>query len=391
MKLDKEYISKIISDYLLGIISNEDHIVLDNWLKDSYNKKIFDKISDANFLNRKIEKYNRFDKGKAWDKISRETLIETQSLPKVSSSNHFRIRKVYKYAALIFIALGISMLLVIKNNNRNTNILANIDNNPQEIILTTSEGEITIGNKDTTLLLNNVNLSSNTQQISYSLENHSENAILEYNEIRIPKGATYKILLSDSTIVWLNSKTALKFPINFVGKTRDVYLVDGEAYFNVSKDATKPFIVHFKKREIRVLGTKFNVKSYKNNENDYITLVEGSIKLNSGVNEVLIKPNEQVVVSNKINQISLKSVDANIFTLWRDNVYIYRDTSIQNLFNDISRDFDITIVYQDKELKDKRLSLKVDRNKSLESIVSAIAKASHLKIFIRGKVLTITN
>ena len=389
MKLDKEYISKIISDYLLGIISDEDNKVLNNWLKDSHNKMIFNKFSDPNFLNRKIEKYNRFNKGKAWDRILRESLIETQSSPKISSSNHFKITKLYKYVALIFITVGIFMLFILKNNSIEKNLIAKVDNNPKGIVLTTSKGEMIIGNKDTTLLLNNVNLSSSIHQLTYSLENNSENAILEYNEIKIPKGATYKILLSDGTIVWLNSKTALKFPINFVGKTRDVYLVDGEAYFNVSKDVKKPFIVHFKKRDIKVLGTKFNVKSYQNNENDYITLVEGSIKLNAGINEVLIKPNEQVVINNKISKVTLKSVDANIFTLWRDNVYIYKDTSIENLFNDISRDFDIAIVYQDKALKDKRLSLKVDRNKSLESIVSAIAKASHLKIIIQGKILTI--
>jgi len=389
MKLDKEYISKIISDYLLGIISDEDNKVLNNWLKDSHNKMIFNKFSDPNFLNLKIEKYNRFNKGKAWDRILRESLIETQSSPKISSSNHFKITKLYKYVALIFITVGIFMLFILKNNSIEKNLIAKVDNNPKGIVLTTSKGEMIIGNKDTTLLLNNVNLSSSIHQLTYSLENNSENAILEYNEIKIPKGATYKILLSDGTIVWLNSKTALKFPINFVGKTRDVYLVDGEAYFNVSKDVKKPFIVHFKKRDIKVLGTKFNVKSYQNNENDYITLVEGSIKLNAGINEVLIKPNEQVVINNKISKVTLKSVDANIFTLWRDNVYIYKDTSIENLFNDISRDFDIAIVYQDKALKDKRLSLKVDRNKSLESIVSAIAKASHLKIIIQGKILTI--
>lgn len=388
MKLDKEYISKIISDYLLGIISDEDNKVLNNWLKDSYNKMIFEKISNANSLASKIEKYKRFNKNNAWNRISSNLSEENKQSLKIPAQ--YKIRKIYKYASLIFIVLGVSLFFVLRNsNNTEKNILAKIDNNAKDIILTTSKGEIVIGDKDTTLFLNNVNLKSTKEEISYSLGNQTQTKTLEYNEVKIPKGATYKIVLSDGTIVWLNSKTDLKFPINFVGNSRDVYLIDGEAYFNVTKNKEKPFIVHFKKRNIRVLGTKFNVKSYQNNDNDYVTLIEGSIKLNSGVNEILLEPNEQAVLNNSISQVTLRSVDANIFTLWRDNVYIYKDTSIQNLFNDISRDFDITIIYQDKELKNKRLSLKVDRNKSLESIVSAIAKASHLKILIKGKVLTI--
>jgi len=388
MKLDKEYISKIISDYLLGIISDEDNKVLNNWLKDSYNKMIFEKISNANSLASKIEKYKRFNKNNAWNRISSNLSEENKQSLKIPAQ--YKIRKIYKYASLIFIVLGVSLFFVLRNsNNTEKNILAKIDNNAKDIILTTSKGEIVIGDKDTTLFLNNVNLKSTKEEISYSLGNQTQTKTLEYNEVKIPKGATYKIVLSDGTIVWLNSKTNLKFPINFVGNSRDVYLIDGEAYFNVTKNKEKPFIVHFKKKKIRVLGTKFNVKSYQNNDKDYVTLIEGSIKLNSGVNEILLEPNEQAVLNNSISQVTLRSVDANIFTLWRDNVYIYKDTSIQNLFNDISRDFDITIIYQDKELKNKRLSLKVDRNKSLESIVSAIAKASHLKILIKGKVLTI--
>jgi transmembrane sensor len=111
------------------------------------------------------------------------------------------------------------------------------------------------------------------------------------------------ITLSDGTVVTLNSATTLKYPDGFIGKTREVYL-DGEAYFDVHKDHQHPFIIHTNKMNVRVLGTSFNVKSYKNEPLSETTLIRGSVEvtLNDRPSDrIILKPKEKLIVQNNIS------------------------------------------------------------------------------------------
>jgi len=110
------------------------------------------------------------------------------------------------------------------------------------------------------------------------------------------------LTLADGTVVTLNSSTTLKFPENFTGKTREVYL-DGEAYFDVHKDHEHPFIIHTNKMNVRVLGTSFNVKAYRNEQASETTLIRGSVEvtLNDRPSDrIILKPKEKLVVQNNI-------------------------------------------------------------------------------------------
>lgn len=133
------------------------------------------------------------------------------------------------------------------------------------------------------------------------LNNHSAEVVappVSYCQIEIPQGAQSKLILPDSTLVYLNGGTIIKYDASFQNKAeREVYL-NGEAYFEVAKDAEKPFIVHAADLNIKVLGTKFNVSSYLDEPNIKVSLLEGRVKVSMASDETdkfYLLPNEQAV------------------------------------------------------------------------------------------------
>lgn len=172
-----------------------------------------------------------------------------------------------------------------------------------------------------------------------------------YNEMTTPRGGTYQITLADGTRVWLNAATSLRFPTAFPGHTREVS-VKGEAYFEVAKNAHKPFLVHTDKETIRVLGTHFNVNAYQDEPVYRTTLLEGKVKVKSKGSagmEAELSPGQQATVqpSGKLS-INLHP-DLEQVTGWKDGKFIFRSTDFRTILRLISRWYDADIVYQGEE------------------------------------------
>src|SRR5690606_24930608 len=154
----------------------------------------------------------------------------------------------------------------------------NIDTGSDKATLTLEDGSHIVLGKGTSY--NTQNARSNGEKIVYGAA-ESDIAKVVYNFLTVPRGGQFHVVLSDGTEVWLNSESQLKYPVNFKkGQTRQVELVYGEGYFVVSPSSdhggTK-FVVFNQFQEIEVLGTEFNIKAYKEEENIYTTLVEGKV------------------------------------------------------------------------------------------------------------------
>src|SRR5690606_30497371 len=147
-----------------------------------------------------------------------------------------------------------------------------------------------------------------------------------YNTLHIPKGGVYKLALPDGSTVLLNSSSSLKFPESFSDDKRVVEL-EGEGYFNVVKDTSRPFIVKTAVRDITVLGTQFDVSTYIEDSFFTTTLVEGSVKLDDPKDEVdsgtYLSPGEQMVLDIDNGTTSVKKVDAQLYTAWKDGKFYF--------------------------------------------------------------------
>lgn len=176
-----------------------------------------------------------------------------------------------------------------------------------------------------------------------------------WQTVKTPAGMQTDFLLPDGSHVWLNSGTVFKYPVSFVGNTRRVELV-GEAYFDVIKDASHPFLVKAGKMNVEVKGTRFNLINYTDEKFSKLILESGSVRLFSGDYEerktiMNIKPGELAVLDDISNQLSVSKVDVEKYTAWKDGLLIFRDDQMGEVVRKLNRWFNVEIILQSPELK----------------------------------------
>ena len=210
-----------------------------------------------------------------------------------------------------------------------------------------------------------------------------------YNTINVPYGGTYTVELCDGTKVYLNSGTTLEFPSRFDGKVRSVIL-KGEAYFDVARNVSKPFVVEVDEMKVKVLGTSFNVKSYVDEPGVYTTLVEGSVAiLRDGQPEKKIKPGEQAYYNKSVGTLSVSPVDVDEFTAWKDGLFCFKDIALEEILRIVSRWYDLEIFYMNQEAKSVVYSGKMPMYSSVEDVLRKFEISGDVRFELKGRTLTV--
>ena len=202
----------------------------------------------------------------------------------------------------------------------------------------------------------------------------------EILRIYVPKGGEFELVLADGTRVWMNSETELKFPRVFTGDKRQVELVSGEAYFDVRKDKTKPFIVRNKDLDLTVLGTQFNIQNYSDEHEIITTLVEGAVQLSS--DKTILHPGEQATYNKATRETQVETVDTELFTAWREGRLIFKSTRLETVLKQLSRWYDVKFVYEEERLKDLIFSGKMKKYDN-GNVILGILKATGKIDFIQ--------
>ena len=210
-----------------------------------------------------------------------------------------------------------------------------------------------------------------------------------YNTINVPYGGTYTVELCDGTKVYLNSGTTLEFPSRFDGKVRSVIL-KGEAYFDVARNVSKPFVVEVDEVKVKVLGTSFNVKSYVDEPGVYTTLVEGSVAiLRDGQPEKKIKPGEQAYYNKGVGTLSIAEVDVNEFTSWKDGLFYFKDIALEEILRIVSRWYDLEVFYMNQGAKSVIYSGKLPMYSSVEDVLRKFEISGDVRFELKGRTLTV--
>jgi len=201
-----------------------------------------------------------------------------------------------------------------------------------------------------------------------------------YTETIAPRGQKSQIVLADGTKVWLNSDTKIKYPGNFSKDQRDVYL-DGEAFFEVSKNEHQPFVVHTSDVSVKVLGTKFNVKAYSDENQIETSLFEGRINLmlnnlsSKTQTEKEVKPGQSFVYSKTNHQLAANRFPQDEIDGWKNNQLIFKDDTFSNLVQKVERWYDVKVVYDEKLFNDRRLTVELYEGERLERLMEIISLA----------------
>ena len=211
-----------------------------------------------------------------------------------------------------------------------------------------------------------------------------------YNELVVPKGGEYDIVLGDGTRVWLNADSKLKFPVSFTGKERRVYL-EGEGYFKVAKDTTKPFVVETKEVDVRVLGTSFNVNAYASERAVRTTLVSGKVQVSNrtGKEVAVLNPGQQTVWQGGC--FSTQEVDALAFTAWIDGKFYFEEgATLKKITEQLQRWYDLDFIFSSERVKQFVFAGMIKKEYTANEIFSMIEKTTRVKFNVRGRTIIVS-
>jgi transmembrane sensor len=228
--------------------------------------------------------------------------------------------------------------------------------------------------------------------LSVNIYNLNRDESASFNTIEVPKGQRVALTLSDSTKVWLNSDSRLIYPSKFSKNERAVTL-EGEGYFEVVKSAKRPFIVHSSDLVVKVLGTKFNMRVYKN-EGSEVTLNEGRVEVSAPDQErkIMLLPQEQVSYSKKGGFEQIKNIDLEMAESWRKGELAFMAEPLAEIVKTLERKFDKEIIVKDQSLERELFTCRVKQDATLEQVLSLLKDTGKLgyefdkdKVFIIKK------
>ena len=225
--------------------------------------------------------------------------------------------------------------------------------------------------------------------LNYQVQTRPVKQQLIYNRLRVGRGHEYMLILSDGTKVWLNSDSELRYPVSFGKDMRRVSL-SGEAYFEVAPDSTSPFIVQVDERfEVKVLGTRFNIKAYLTDIRYETTLVEGKVlvKQPEGMG-VVLNPSEQIVIGRD-GEHELREVDTDYYLAWHEGWFYFNDEPLEQVLEMFGRWYDVSFECSEDVLKKLRVTGKVKRFENLREILDMVAKIAGVDFQLEDKVVKV--
>jgi hypothetical protein len=381
-------IVELISREVVNELSSHEMEKLKAWIKDCpENELLYNRIKNSgNFKVRNIE-YQKIDIPAGWEAVS--LLIENKRRVVL-------FKKIFTYAAAIIlpimmIAGGIYFSGSLANKNKITTLAQVIQPGSTKAVLILNDGK--------TVLLDSANVLSITEKdgtliektggkLNYSNPLNEKADQMIHNTITIPRGGEYNLVLADGTRVYLNAMSSFRYPVKFGGKHRVVEL-SGEAYFEVKKDASRPFIVKTAAISIEVLGTSFNLNAYDNTERIVTTLIEGSVKINSQETDQsrLLRPDEQAIFQINSGQIDIKKVDVNLYTAWKNGNLTFYDSRLEDIMITLTRWYSADVLYKNESVKNLRFSGNLNRYGDINQILDILRSTGKINIEINNSTI----
>jgi transmembrane sensor len=213
---------------------------------------------------------------------------------------------------------------------------------------------------------------------------------IAYNTLTNPRGSqVIDITLADGSKVWLNAGSSITYPVAFVGNERKVEM-NGEAYFEVAHNKTKPFYVSKGAMQVQVLGTHFNVNAYDDDKETKVTLLQGSVKVGNGQSAkdnktaVVLKPGQQAVLSRAHSPLTIHhSPDLDQVMAWKNGLFEFNETDIQTVMKQLERWYDVQVVFDGAFTQHFNGTIK--RQVNVSKVLNMLEKTGGLRFSIEGK------
>ena len=376
----------LMRKFLLGEANEAERKELEKRLAECPDlKKVYEQLQNGETLKAAFGEYKDYSSKKAYQsflqKIGR--MEKKERKPSIS--------RVWWYAAAAVIVLAVGLSFYMSNFYsavEEKRVL--IQPGTQQAQLTLPDGSIIdVDKKEVNVVVDGVQVKYKKGVLSYQPtvttqqeEESTEEKPVKSNELVIPRGGENTVILADGTTVHLNAGSKLTYPVRFAGKRRVVAL-EGEAYFDVVKDETRPFIVQTHLGEVTVLGTAFNINAYTD-ASVYTTLVHGKVQFSSSsIGTIILSPGEQAVVS--ANGSEKRMVDLDEYVGWVDGRYVFNNRPLGEIMQTFERWYDIQVYYETPHLRDITYSGSLKRYGTINSFLDALELTGDLTYKISGR------
>lgn len=349
---------------------------------DAETRELLDRMENSDYWLSKLQERECFDYRKAFRGLQ-------------GHIRHNRFRR-YRYmsvvaAACVFVVIGLGLLWESEKSETTVEKVSGVDISEKKgIVLTLNDGsEVELDHKKQLLTESKVAITIDSGNMRYEIVDTLVQDSLSYNILNIPRGGEYSVLLSDGTMVWLNAASRLKFPVTFLGNQRKVYL-SGEAYFDVTANPQRPFIVSTEKGEVAVYGTQFNVKQYPEEKDIEVTLVKGAVSfvLPEG-NAVGLQPGHRLVYDGLGMSPRIASVNVRNYVSWRDNVFCFEEESLDNIMRMLSRWYDVHIVFRSTSLKELKFTGNLNKYSDIHCFLRLFEASVPVAFDIQGDIIVV--
>ena len=379
---------KIITKYLDSEASEAEVKQLLKWLEKKSNQITYkESVQTKLLIDSKYKSFNSEEASKLFfDEV------------KLINRNKKKRRFGYwlKYAAVFIALLGFGYFFV--NQNKTLTVSGNdliiakdaitleLENGDLKVI--SSNGEERVVSKT-----GNVIAEQKGDVLNYQKENNSTELV--YNILTIPNGKKFQVVLSDGTTVYLNAGSSFKYPENFIdSENRQVYLLKGEAYFEVAKDVKHPFVVNTNAVNVRVLGTEFNISSYPEDASISTVLIEGAVsiygnkKIYNKAASLKLKPGYKASWNKIKKDVTVEEVDIKIYTGWKDGELIFKNTQFKNIIKKLERHFNVSITSNNAKLNEEYFDAKFDIE-TIDQVLNAFNKSIKIQYTIEDNQIII--
>jgi len=371
---------------LTGRTTPEERKQLEQWAgDDTARRALLARLADPEYVSRQIE---------------RRTLVSVERpmadmQRRISAIRRQHMMRVASIAAMVAIVIGLAATYIIYDRHEpdsDTTILAETHATPISL------DAITPGTTRARLIAatgESLNLSASDTACVNRHMILSQNCKVEDPRqlcLDVPRGGEFKIVLEDSTEVWLNSESTLSYPEVFSPTERRVH-VTGEAYFAVKPDPKRPFYVETDEQTVRVYGTAFNVRAYADDPYVYTTLEHGSISITRtdvASGEVLLSPGHQALLNREDNKLNMRIVDPQVITGWRHGRFVFEEQPLASIMRDLSRWYNFEYEFASPELKQIIFMGSIPRYADFATAISIIEMSGGLHFTTRGSKVIIS-
>lgn len=368
METNRFNIGALIAKAMENRLTDEEAARLNDWLNQSEaNRKLMESIRSSETLPAEIAHIRRLDLDSAWDAIRRKR-----------SAKRFGARWKWLSAAAAMLVVGMLSFWTIGGGG--------IDNQPANQLVSRWGEDLLPASSHATLVLpdgGRINLSDSTQIVWTGRDTQIGRREEErYNTLIVPKAGMFRFTLPDSSRVWLNSDSKLRFPVSFSKSERRVFL-EGEAFFEVTGDASHPFVVDLQGTEVTVLGTAFNVSTFSGIAT---TLVEGAVRMTTGSDALVMQPGQLAQVTE--DRIVVGPADLQQALAWKNGEFYFRKGKIVDILDELSRWYGFDVHYEGK-IPDKQYTGGIARNVRLSELLEMLAYVFHADFKIEGKSVSV--